>query len=70
MLLGWGNGFPGKRVPEVYQKLQMVKFYGGGITYDQLSDGELFNAAQDFMIAHQGAEKINEQRAKAAAQRR
>jgi hypothetical protein len=39
-------------------RLQMVRYYRGGITYEQLQDGELFEEAYTFMVAQIAAEKI------------
>ena len=77
LLLGMGNAFPERKVPEIYRKLQVGRFYEGFITYSDLSDreesGELFEAAYTYMIAYTDAERViqqlNEARARAQAGR-
>lgn len=56
------NPFPDKRVPEVYTRLDIVHFFAGGVTYADLSDGELFNAAYTYMHARNAADQIIAQR--------
>lgn len=68
MMLFGSNPFPYKRVPEIYLRLDMVYFYRGGIHYEQLDDGEFFDAAYTYMQAKQA--QLNEiKRRERAAQR-
>ena len=73
MLVGWGNAFPSGRVPVIFQKLQIGKFFEGFLTYSDLTDreesGELFDAAYTYMVAQNDAEKIIRQREEARARR-
>ena len=66
-MLGWGNNFPDGHVPEEYIRLQMVRFYQGGVTYDELGDGNLFEKAHTFMLAQNDVDEIRRQRAEAKA---
>lgn len=60
------NGFPGKRVPDVFQKLALIRFFQGGLNYSDLTDrqesGELYEAAAMYMNAWNQAERDQQRR--------
>lgn len=74
MLAGFGNTFPGKRVPEIDVKLKICRFFQGGVSYSDLTDreesGDLFEAAATFMLGWEDAETVVQQREEARARAR